>query len=167
MIAIGSATNTFSNKSGFALKPYASKSEEAAAQKRREEAMLDHRLDDFGGQTERYLSNSIPGAVVKLHLDNTHPLAYGLPNYYFTLKAGESTFEHLTDAWNVGYLKEDIFSAGFIGAGVKDQLKNTTTFAVEDKGRGAVVYMIDNPLFRAFWENGKFLFSNAVFFVGQ
>ncbi|MDP4711244.1 MAG: M14 family metallopeptidase [Saprospiraceae bacterium] len=167
VIAVGSATNAFSNREGFSLKPYASKETEAAAKKRNEQAMLDHRLDDFGGQTERYLSNSIPGAIVKLTMDNTHPLAYGMPNYYFTLKAGESTFEHLADAWNVGYLKEDLFSAGFIGAGVKDQLKNTTTFAVEDKGRGAIVYMVDNPLFRAFWENGKFLFSNAVFFVAQ
>jgi hypothetical protein len=34
-------------------------------------------------------------------------------------------------------------------------------------GRGSVVYMVDDPLFRSFWENGKLLFSNAVFMVGQ
>jgi hypothetical protein len=34
-------------------------------------------------------------------------------------------------------------------------------------GGGQVIYMSDNPLFRAFWDNGKLLFANAVFFVGQ
>jgi hypothetical protein len=27
--------------------------------------------------------------------------------------------------------------------------------------------MVDNPMFRNFWENGKLLVANAVFFVGQ
>ena len=30
-----------------------------------------------------------------------------------------------------------------------------------------VVYLVDDPLFRSFWQNGKLLFSNAVFMVGQ
>jgi hypothetical protein len=38
---------------------------------------------------------------------------------------------------------------------------------VQDVGRGAVVYLVDNPLFRGFWQSGKRLFSNAVFLVGQ
>jgi len=34
-------------------------------------------------------------------------------------------------------------------------------------GGGSVVYLSDNPLFRNFWENGKLLFTNAVFLAGQ
>jgi hypothetical protein len=34
---------------------------------------------------------------------------------------------------------------------------------MEEYGRGQVVYMVDNPLFRGFWENGKLFFANAVF----
>jgi len=30
-----------------------------------------------------------------------------------------------------------------------------------------VIYMVDNPLFRGFWETGKLLMVNALFFVGQ
>jgi len=33
-------------------------------------------------------------------------------------------------------------------------------------GRGRVIYMIDDPLFRGFWYNGRLLLSNAVFFGG-
>jgi hypothetical protein len=32
-------------------------------------------------------------------------------------------------------------------------------------GRGEVIYLSDDVLFRSFWENGKLLFSNAVFMV--
>jgi hypothetical protein len=38
---------------------------------------------------------------------------------------------------------------------------------MEEKGAGAVIYLVDNPLFRSFWENGKFAFCNAVFFAGN
>jgi hypothetical protein len=56
---------------------------------------------------------------------------------------------------------------GFAGYKINKKLENTLVFGVEDKGRGQVVYMVDNPVFRAFWENGKMIFSNAVFMVGQ
>jgi hypothetical protein len=34
-------------------------------------------------------------------------------------------------------------------------------------GSGSVVYMVDNTLFRAFWENGKLFIANAVFFLNS
>jgi hypothetical protein len=38
---------------------------------------------------------------------------------------------------------------------------------MQEKGRGSVVYFVDDPLFRNFWENGKMLFCNAVFVAGN
>lgn len=163
IIAIGRANRTFLNKDGYSLKSNGARNNALPTQK----PEVDHRLDDYGGQTGRYLSNSIPGAIVKLQMDNTHPLAYGLPGYYFTLKADGFSVDYLDNAWNVGYTGNELMTAGFIGAELRNSLKNASTYAVQDKGRGTLVYMLDNPLFRAFWENGKFLFSNAVFFVGM
>ncbi|MFC5048971.1 hypothetical protein [Aquimarina hainanensis] len=34
-------------------------------------------------------------------------------------------------------------------------------------GNGSIIYMVDNPLFRSFWENGKLFFVNAVFFTNN
>ena len=34
----------------------------------------------------------------------------------------------------------------------------------ERKGSGSIIYMVDNPLFRSFWDNGKLFFVNAIFF---
>ena len=48
---------------------------------------------------------------------------------------------------------------------MKKKLTETVSFAVDKKGEGSVIYMVDNPLFRGFWENGILLFSNALFLV--
>jgi len=71
----------------------------------------------------------------------------------------------LKDAWNVAYIPSDYKHYGFIGGDLQDDLEETVSFAVENKGSGEIIYMIDNPLFRGFWHNGKVLFSNAIFFV--
>jgi hypothetical protein len=113
------------------------------------------------------LSNSIPGAIYKVVLDNTHPLAYGYPCYYYTLKQDGDVYEFLKDGWNVGILKKDNYVTGFSGAKVKNKLKDGVLMGVEEIDNGFFVFFADDPLFRMFWENGKMLFGNAVFLVGQ
>lgn len=61
-------------------------------------------------------------------------------------------------------INEDPFYLGFAGWKALEGTKNTTVFGVQDIGGGSIVYMVDNPLYRGFWEQGKFLFTNAVFF---
>jgi len=124
-------------------------------------------LKKFGDKDREFLPNSIPGAIYKVELDNTHPLAYGYPNFYYTLKQDANIYEFMKEGWNVGILKKESYTAGFSGYKVKNKLKNGLLFGVEEMGSGSVVFMADNPLFRLFWENGKLLFCNAVFLVGQ
>ena len=62
------------------------------------------------------------------------------------------------------YLDDNYQSYGFIGSRVKPRLKNTPIAALQRMGQGQVVYFMDNPLFRSFWQEGKVLFSNALFF---
>jgi hypothetical protein len=51
-----------------------------------------------------------------------------------------------------------------VGSETKENLNKNLIFGVEERGRGQVVYFADNPLFRAFWQNGKLFVANAVFF---
>jgi hypothetical protein len=37
-------------------------------------------------------------------------------------------------------------------------------FGAQNIGRGSVVYITDNIMFRNFWENGKLMLCNAIFF---
>ena len=106
-----------------------------------------------------------PGSIVQNKVDNTHPLGYGFDGDYYSLKTSRSTYNWLKGAWNVVYIPETFSSYGFIGHEFREKLGGTVSFAVENKGQGKVVYMVDNPLYRGFWHNGVHLFTNAVFLV--
>ncbi|MCB0597015.1 MAG: zinc carboxypeptidase [Lewinellaceae bacterium] len=160
LIAIGAALSALEGQEGFNL---------AAAEEEEPDTGAigaDRRLEPYASQPRRELSQSIPGAIFHLQLDHTHPLAYGLDTYH-SLKTSSKSYPLLKEGWNVGYIGETPEVAGFAGWEALEKTKNSVVFAVEDKGKGAAVYMVDNPLFRGFWENGKFLFSNALFFAGQ
>ena len=114
------------------------------------------------------LANITPGSIFKVDLDNTHPLAFGYPNYYYTLKQDDQIYEFIKDGgWNVGIIKREKQIAGFVGSKLQKRLQDGLLFGVQNVGRGNITYLADNVLFRSFWENGKLMFSNAVFLVGQ
>jgi hypothetical protein len=113
------------------------------------------------------LKNSIPGAIYQVQLDNSHPLAFGYSDTYYTLKQDTNVYEFLKEGWNVGIIKKDNYVSGFAGTRVKSQLKDGLLFGVVPMGTGSVVFLAEDPLFRLFWESGKMLFSNAVFLVGN
>jgi hypothetical protein len=114
------------------------------------------------------LVNSMPGSIYKVELDNSHPLAFGYPGYYYTLKQDDKVYDFLkTGGWNVGIIRKDNYISGFAGSKAREKLKDGLIFGVQDLGRGAIVYLADDPLFRSFWEDGKLLFCNAIFQVGQ
>jgi hypothetical protein len=167
VIAIGSALSHFRDKEGFALKQYAESDKADEMKKAEEKDRLDLRLESYESGERRSVSSEIPGAVFKAKVDNTHPLGFGLGDTYFTLKTDSDSYEHLTSAANVIYLEDELIHYGFAGAKALEKQKNSVLFAVENKGRGSMIYMVDNPLFRSFWENGKFVFCNALFFAGN
>ena len=102
--------------------------------------------------------------MVEAKLDPTNPLAYGLGKQYFSLKVSADAYE-MSDKLSAGVYLDDAYqSYGFIGSRVKPRLKNTPLAAIQRMGQGQVIYFIDNPLFRSFWQEGKVLFSNALFF---
>ena len=113
------------------------------------------------------LMSNIAGAIYKIDLDDSHPLVFGYGKYYFTLKQDANVYEFIKDGWNVGVIKNDALVAGFVGSKIKSKIKNAAAIIVQDYGRGSIICLPDNPIFRGFWENGKLLFANAVFLAGQ
>jgi hypothetical protein len=119
------------------------------------------------GERERTNVDPMPGAIYKVTLDNTHPLAFGYPEYYYTLRQDKNVYDFMAEGWNVGVIKKNSLVAGFVGYELKSKMKDGMLFGVQDMGNGSVIYFADDPLFRLFWENGKLMFANAVFMVGQ
>jgi len=107
------------------------------------------------------------GSIYKVELDNTHPLAFGYPGYYYTLKQDDNIYDFMKDGWNIGIIRKDEPVAGFVGYRLRPRLKDGLLFGVQNVGNGTITYLADDVLFRNFWENGKLMFCNAVFLVGQ
>ena len=125
-------------------------------------------LKKFDTRERDNISNTTPGSIFKVDLDNTHPLAFGYPSYYYTLKMDNNIYEFMKDGgWNVGVIKKDNAIAGFVGDKLKTKLKDGLLFGIQYTGRGSVTFLTDNLLFRNFWENGKLMFCNAVLLTGR
>jgi len=148
---------------------WALKMKEEKKDDKKEEKKDDYTLLRRYENRERdFLTGSIPGAVYRVQLDNSHPLAFGYGDVYYTLKQDDNIYEFIKDGgWNVGVLKKDNYVSGFVGSRTKEKLRDGVVFGVQDMGRGQIVYFADDVLFRSFWENGKLLLCNAVFLVGQ
>lgn len=165
VIAIGTALSLFEDRAGYSLTRFASSEDKELEAKEADDEAMRARFLDYQNAERRAISGAVPGAIVENVLDKTHPLSYGLGEKYFSLKTNDAHYQLLKNVWNVAYVPANYKNFGFIGRSLKKKLENTVTFAVEQKGRGQIIYMVDNPLFRGFWENGNLLFSNALFLV--
>jgi hypothetical protein len=157
LIALGQANRSLAGQSGFNLssKEVKTESEEKPAP------------ETYGGSSRRAISNYIPGAIFPANVDSTHPLGFGLGKTYHSLKTSGAAYQLLSEGWNVGYLEDPVTPIGFAGSQAISRQGGTLVFGIENKGQGSVIYLIDNPLFRGFWEEGKLLFCNALFLAGQ
>lgn len=168
LILLSNALNTFAGKKGFALKEFVTETEKVETEKKEKEAREKSLLSRYEDAERTDISNYIIGAIYKIKLDTSHPLAFGLSDWYYSLKTNELRFGFLENGWNVGVIQGKAKPIqGFAGSTANKKLTNSLVFGVQSKGQGEVVYLVDNPLFRSFWEEGKMLFSNAVFMVGQ
>jgi len=161
IIAIGQAVTAMaSNDWGVKIKKQ--------DQEKADEKAPDYKdVKKYGNRERDMVTDFIPGAIYRVALDNTHPLCFGYPEYYFLLKQNGQLLEFMKDGWNAGVIKKDNQVAGFVGSSVKSRLIDGTVFGVLPMGRGSIVLFTDNPLFRSFWQNGKLLFLNAVYLAGQ
>src|SRR5690606_5796429 len=121
-------------------------------------------LKKYGDRERGAMENYTSGAIFKLTFDNSHPLMFGVKDY-FTLKQDDNLFQYFEQGkgWNVGYITENSKMSGFVGHNLNKKLKNGMVFGTQNLGRGSVIYLTDNVLFRNFWESGKLIMANATF----
>ena len=154
LIAMGGAIKGIDGENGFGI-----------MKKERAKDTVDKEPMAHEDRQREAMKNAITGAIFRTKVDNTHPLAYGYGTDYFTLKLGSDAYNYLSNG-NAVYLENNTKPiSGFAGSEAKKKIGKSLVFGVENFGRGQVIYMIDNPLFRGFWENGKLFFANALFMV--
>ena len=154
IIAFSKALSIFSNSESFKLKSKANNTNLT------EEKIL------YKDQRRNRVNNMISGAIFKVELDNSHPMAFGYSKDYYSLKIGSSSYELLKKGYNVGVVKDNPKPvSGYSGKKALLKLDNTMIFGHEKFGKGNLIYFADNPLFRSFWENGKLFLVNSIFFI--
>lgn len=158
LIVFGQANNLLAGRNGFQLQRKVRADAEA-------EPTTEDLLQPYGDRSRRTAAFRTPGSIFKVDVDSTHPLGFGFEHEYFAIKSSAEAFSYLDAGWNVGSVQPGAHRSGFAGSEAKDILEHTLSFGVQPYGGGQVVYFIDNPLFRGFWENGKLLMANALFFV--
>ncbi|MCB0525103.1 MAG: zinc carboxypeptidase [Lewinellaceae bacterium] len=153
LIAMEGAIKPFQDQSGFDVKLKESPKRDSSS----------HRLA-FGSRQRDGLSDGIPGAIIQTKVDHTHPLGFGLPDIYYSLKTSPDIYQIPEDSDTPIQINSGFTSFGFIGSRVKPQLTDTPVVTFQKKGSGYMVFFMDNPIFRGFWEEGKILFGNALFY---
>ncbi len=159
IIAIDRALGAFAGKSGFSLKRNTTPDDKKEKKEN---------LTPYAEREEASVTNFITGSIFKTNVDPTHPMAFGYGNTYYSLKLGSSSYKHLDSGFNVAYITDDVTNvAGFAGDVAKSKLGKSLVFGEERMGSGSIIYMVDDPLFRGFWQNGKLFFANALFFTNN
>lgn len=161
LVAVDGAAAWLTGKDGFAIK--ALPEDEPADSVRTAEA----RTRVYAERERTRLQSDNPGAVFSAVVDTTHPLAYGLsPSTWVLRRRGDGpAIMTGSSAWNVGVV--DARVSGHVGWKAEPRIEGSLAFGAESMGQGAVVYLVDNPIFRGFWYSGRHLLANAVFMVGQ
>ncbi len=154
LIAMGGALQGLTGKEGFEIK----------AKETEKDTTIN--LQHYEETEREQMKNAITGAIFKTKVDVTHPLAFGYGDTYFSLKLGDAAYNYLEKGTVVRLEEHDIRPvSGFAGSEARKDIGQSLVFGVQKQGDGQVIYMVDDPLFRGFWENGKLFFANALFMV--
>ena len=163
VIAIGNAVRSFKGKDGFALQLNGDESKEEST-----DLTKNNNLTPYDQREQEGTENMITGSIFKVTMDPSHPMAFGYDDTYFSLKLGSTSYSFLDSGYNVGYIKGEAENvSGFAGNVAKKGLTDSLVFGEDRIGQGSVVYLVDDVLFRSFWQNGKLLFVNSLFFVNN
>ncbi len=158
LIAVARAVGVFADKEGFDLK------KNTPDEKKKDTI---GNLIPYDQRERESVKDFITGSIFKTKVDASHPMAFGYDDTYFSLKLGSSSYQLLKDGYNIAYMQSPTNVSGFSGTEALENLNNSLVFGEARMGSGSILYMVDNPMFRSFWENGKLFFVNAIFFANN
>ena len=151
IIAVARALDHFADSDQFKLQ-------------KKENEELDTTEIPYGDWLRNEISLITTGSIFEASLDESHTLSFGIDRYY-TLKLDEDAYEFLENGSNAFTLGNNASAvAGFIGFKAIENQNKSLLIGEERKGRGKLIYFVDNVLFRGFWYSGKMAFTNALFF---
>ncbi len=132
---------------------------EAEGKKKSDDPAL---LKKFENQRRESLNSRSASSIYRVKLDDTHPYVYGLGTEWFIIKRSDG-MPYLENGNNIAYITEDEPVSGFAGSKFIKNIGNTLVIGSERVGQGEVVYLSDDPYYRAFWKSGRIILGNIAF----
>ncbi|MEL7230944.1 MAG: peptidase, partial [Pseudomonadota bacterium] len=124
---------------------------------------------DYSDMSVRDAEHVIGGAIFAADLDISHPLGFGFSDRDLPVHRNESFVLERPDenpyAVPVQYTDAPLLS-GYASERRLEEIAGTPSVVVERLGRGTVILMADNPVFRGTYPGTEKLLMNAIFFSG-
>jgi len=105
---------------------------------------------------------SIPGTMVRVKLDASHPLGFGYDGDIAVLKTTQTMFELSDKGYNVGIYTKSPRLSGYMSDENEKLLEETPFLIHEQLGSGNIVLFADDPNFRLFWDGLNKVFLNSI-----
>jgi hypothetical protein len=129
------------------------------------EAELDTKLIKYADREKKQRAEEVPGTILRVTLDNTHPLGFGFDEQLPVLNDTAPILDLSSKGENVAYYpKDNLKLSGFISPENEKKIVQTAFLIRERQGRGQVILFADNPVFRGFWDGTTRLLLNSIFF---
>ncbi len=120
-------------------------------------------LKKYENQRRERLKERSAGSIYQVDLDETHPYTFGLGEKWFVMRRSSDHYPFLDNGNNIGYILNSEPVAGFAGSEFQKEVKNSMVIGSERIGRGEVIYIADDPYYRAYWKSGRVLLGNVIF----
>ena len=122
-------------------------------------------FSSFDQASKLYGASRIGGAIFETTLDPSHPLVFGFPDETLPVfKNSEAALISTLQPFGhpMKYTEAPLLS-GYVSDENLESISGTPAAAVERIGRGNIIALADNPVFRASWPGTKKLVENAIF----
>ncbi len=132
---------------------------------KKEEKLSDEELEKRMTVEEKERKNrldEIPGTMMRVKIDRTHPLGFGYDHDAAVLKTTKTMFELSDHGHNVGIYTKSPRLSGYISKENEKMLEETPFLVHEQLGGGNVILFADDPNFRLFFDGLNKLFLNSV-----
>ena len=131
--------------------------------KEKDETQKSFRFRTLEEKEKSQWENRIPGTILKVTLDTTHPLGFGYSGLAYVLKTNKLFLVPSQSGNNVGVYLPGAKVSGFLSKKNETRLMKSVFLYEERVGKGHIILFASDPLFRGFWEGPVKLFFNAVF----
>jgi hypothetical protein len=106
--------------------------------------------------------DEIPGTMLRVKLDPSHPLGFGYDGTIAVLKTSPTVFQLSDRGYNVGIYAASPRLSGYLSPENEKNIEDTPFLVHEQLGQGNIVLFADDPNFRLFWDSLNKVFLNSV-----